>query len=257
MITIDKLCYVSKLRYVNATEKVVFAILSLFIAVCSRSVPVAIIVILVNSYLIVFKSGVKFKRYCHFLTVPFSFMILSTISIIINFSPVPLDAFAIPIGSIYITSSVDSLFFALNLMITALSGVTCLYFMSFTTPITDILNVMKKAHLPALFIELNLLIYRYIFILLDVVADISTAQKARLGNKDFKTSVKSFTNLATMLFIRAMKKSSALFDAMESRGYDGVIRVLDETVPAKKSEILGIATFEILLISLLVMEKFV
>lgn len=144
MITIDKLCYVSKLRYVNATQKVVFAVLSLLIAVCSRSVPVALVVLLANSYLIVFKSGVSFKRYCHFLTVPFSFMVLSTISIIINFSPVPLDAFAIPIGSFYITSSVESLFFALNLMVTALSGVTCLYFMSFTTPITDILNVIKK-----------------------------------------------------------------------------------------------------------------
>jgi cobalt/nickel transport system permease protein len=117
---------------------------------------------------------------------------------------------------------------------------------------TDILTQLRKLKLPALFIELMLLIYRFIFVLTDVASAITTSQNSRLGNRNFKTSCKSFGSLGSALFIRAMKKSDALYDSMEARCYDGTIHVLTENYPAKSSELLLLILYELLLILLMI-----
>ena len=58
MITIDKLCYTSRLRYENAGEKFAFAMLTLLMCVISRSMVVAGIVLVVTGILSVL-LGVK------------------------------------------------------------------------------------------------------------------------------------------------------------------------------------------------------
>ena len=66
MITIDKLCYNSKLRYENAGEKFAFAVITLCICVMSRSIAVACIVLAVTGILAVWKGGVPVFRYLGF-----------------------------------------------------------------------------------------------------------------------------------------------------------------------------------------------
>ena len=58
MIVIDKLCYNSRLRYENASEKFAFAVITLCICVMSRSAAVAGIVLAVTGILTVWKGGV-------------------------------------------------------------------------------------------------------------------------------------------------------------------------------------------------------
>ena len=255
MIVIDKLCYNSNLRYVNAGEKFAFALITLCMCIISRSILMAVLVLIVNGILTVGKGGIPFFRYWKLLMIPLVFLLLSTLAILINFSKTPLDAYAIPVGSIYITSSWHSVYGGLQLIFTALASVSCLYFLSLNTPMTDILNELRKLHVPGLIIELMLLIYRYIFVLLEVAGNILTSQNSRLGNRDFKTSCKSFGGMVSVLFVRAMKKSGALYDAMESRCYDGTIHVLTENYPPKAKEIAGIACFEILLLILTIWSK--
>lgn len=255
MIVIDKLCYNSRLRYVNAGEKFAFATLTLLACVISRSVAIACIVLAITGILTVWKGGIPVSRYCHYLTVPLVFLILSTLAIVLNFSRTPLDLFAVPLGDFYLTGSRTSFFYALQLILTALASVSCLYFLSFHTPMPDILNVLRRLHCPRLILELMLLIYRYIFVLFEISSAITTSQHSRLGNRDYKTSLKSFSALASALFVRAMKKSNALYDAMESRCYNGTIHVLNETFPPQKKEIFWIVLFEILLYLLVIMEK--
>ena len=256
MITIDRLCYNSKLRYVNAGEKFAFSVLSLCACVLSRSVTVSCFVLIFMGILSVWKGGIPFSCYLRYLTVPLVFLLLSSFAIVINISHTQLDLFAVKLGNIYLTGSRDSLMYALNLILTALASVSCLYFLSFHTPMPDILNVLRKLHCPKLILELMLLIYRFIFVLFEVSHAIRVSQNSRLGNKDYRTSMKSFSAMASALFIRAMKKSDALYDAMESRCYNGDIRVLNENFPPRKAEILWIVIFEIILYGLVVIEKF-
>ena len=248
MITIDKLCYHSKLRYENAGEKFAFAVITLCICVMSRSIAVACIVLAVTGILAVWKGGIPVSRYLRFLTVPLAFLFLSTIAIMFNIKKVPLDLFAIPVGNWYITASTDSFFYALQLILTALAAVSCLYFLSFTTPMPDILEVLRKLHCPGLLIELMLLIYRFIFVLFETAFSITVSQQSRLGNRGFRTRIRSFGMLGASLFILALKRSAALYDAMESRCYDGSIRVLSREHPVKTAEIAAIVLYGAVLV---------
>lgn len=178
-------------------------------------------------------------------------------SCFLNLSKVPMDAFAVPVGEIYITASRESAFWAVNLCITALAAVTCLYFLSLNTTMTDILGALRKMHMPRLLIELMMLIYRFVFILLHTASAIMTAQEARLGNRDYRTQLRAFGKMLTALFFISLRKANALYDAMEARGYDGTINVLERNTPAKKKEMILLAVFELVLIIVAAAERMI
>lgn len=253
MILIDKLCYTSKLRYVNPFVKFIFAVFTLFLCVAVQSPVISCVILFIMAFLTICKGGITPSHYLHFMKLPFVFLLFSTIAITFHFSSAPNSLVAIPFFNYYITSSLTNLLDALALILTALASVSCLYFLSLSTPITDILYVLKKFCCPELLIELMLLIYRFIFVLLDISSSLSIAQQSRLGNVDFKTSCKSMGTLLSTLFIRAFKKSSFLYDAMESRCYDGSIHVLQEAYPVNKLHILYLVLTEFCLIALYIL----
>ena len=231
-------------------EKFAYAVLTLLVCVVSRSVAAAVIVLAVNGILNVKKGRVPFYLYLKYLMVPLIFLLLSTLAILVNVSKEPLDAYAIPLGQYYVTSSWMGLKKGGQMILTALASVSSLYVLSFNTPMTEILDVLKRLHFPGLFIELMLLTYR-----LEGASAIMTAQKARLGNRDLKTSIQSFGQMASVVFVRALKQSDALYNAMESRCYDGEIRVLSGEYQKNKSNFRKIAVFEAVLILLAVWER--
>ena len=242
MIIIDKLSYSSGLADVSPEEKFAYAVLTLLVCVVSRSVTAAVIVLAVNGILNVKKGRVPFHLYLKYLMVPLIFLLLSTLAILVNVSKEPLDAYAIPVGQYYVTSSWMGLKKGGQMILTALASVSSLYVLSFNTPMTEILDVLKRLHFPGLFIELMLLTYRFIFILMEGASAIMTAQKARM---------------ASVVFVRALKQSDALYNAMESRCYDGEIRVLSGEYEKNKSNFRKIAVFEAVLILLAVWGRIV
>ena len=191
MLEIDKLCYTSRLRYVNAGEKCFFSLASVILCIVSRSIPAALLLLLTSTYLTVQRGGIFLGRWLKYLTLPLFFLLLSTGAILINISQVPLDAFALPVGSLYLTGSREGVFQAVQLILTALACVSALFFLSFNTPMTDILAVLESCRLPRLLIELMMLTYRFIFLLLENASSMLLSQNARLGNKDLRTSLKS------------------------------------------------------------------
>ena len=243
MMIIDKLAYSSKLRYRNPMLKMIFAVGSLLICVASQMFAVAAMILMIMAALTILFSRVSLEHYTKLMGIPLGFLILSTITIVLNISNVPADFFSIAIGSKYLVASNSSLLEGIRLVVIALSSVSCLYFLTLTTPMIDILVVLRTLRCPKIIIELMMLIYRYIFVLLDMASAIKTSQNCRLGNKDFMTELRSAGQMITVLLVRSMNRSSCLFDAMESRCYDGEILVLDEYCAAKTSETILVIGF--------------
>ena len=94
MIIIDKLCYRSKLRYVSAAEKLLYAVSSLMICVLTRSYAAALIVFIANGILTVGKGKIPLSCYVRLLMIPIVFLIVGTGAVFLNLSKVPMDAFA-------------------------------------------------------------------------------------------------------------------------------------------------------------------
>lgn len=255
MITIDKLAYSSKLRYKDPSLKAFLSIGILLICVITRSNIVSLVTLLFMGSITLFYNNISLVYYIKLLTIPLLFLLLSTIAIIFSITTHPLDLFSIKIGSHYLSVSISSALLASNLILTALGSISCLYFLSLTTPFTDLLSVLAKIHCPFIIMELMLLIYRYIFVLLDISLTIQTAQKSRLGNKNFKTSLYGISQMLSVLLIRSFKKASYLYDSMESRCYDGEIRVLTETYSICKKDILFVILAEVFILTLAILMK--
>ena len=254
---IDRLCYCSKLRRVNAYVKFMYTVSTLICCIISRSFLIAGIVLVVNGILTVGIGKIPFARYRNMMLMPLMFLLLSTAAILINFAKEPMDGYAIPVGDMFITGSRAALISGGALIATAMASVSCLYFFTLNTTMTDVLGVMEKLHIPALMIELMMLIYRFIFILLEEASSITTAQRSRLGDKDLRTSLRSFGQMAAALLVRAIRRSRVLYDAMESRCYDGRLKVLRKNQPIEKKHLIMLVSYEVLIYGILIMEKII
>jgi len=84
------------------------------------------------------------------------------------------------------------------------------------------------------------LVYRYIFVLLEIAAQIRNAQECRLGYATLKTGLYSMGQLISNLFIRAYRQAERTYIAMESRGYTGEIRTLGIAYETKSWQKAGI-----------------
>lgn len=255
MRLIDSLAYASRFRSVHPGKKVLMTVLLLILAVTLQSITVGILLVVGMGILSVWGGGTPIRLYVRLLKIPLVFIGLSLIAIVVNVVPVTsagmsfglgpsagyvasegLGAYtefgisgsgiSVSFGSIALSITAEGLYRGVKLAASAFGAVSCLYFLALSTPLTDIFYVLEKGKCPFLIIELMLLIYRFVFILWSVAGELGKAADSRLGNQDFKTAVRTSGQMFATLFIRALKRSSAIYDAMESRGYNGRINVL-------------------------------
>jgi cobalt/nickel transport system permease protein len=250
MILIDKLCYTSKLRIVNTHLKFTLSMTTLCICVAARSITIGSIILVTMCLLTILKGGISFFRYLRLLLAPAIFLMLSSIAILFSISPTPLSPFSILIGSHYITISHQSILSVLHLTATAFGGISCLYFLALSTPVTDLLSTLKKLHCPDIFLELMLLMYRFIFLLLEIADNLNISRQSRLGNRNHKTALTSIGMLLSNLLIVSFKRSSYLYDSMESRCYQGQIHILEEEKQFKPSWLIWALIYDTALIML-------
>lgn len=226
MIMMDKWAYSSKLRERNPYSKLLFGVGNLFLCIICRSNVVSICIFIMMFALIVLVGKMPFGAYLRLLCVPMIFLIISTITVIFEFGHVGSVKAMVSFANGHIYMTAWSLTRGIQLFMSSFASVTCLYFLAVSTPVIDLIQVLRSCHLPKIVIELMYLIYRFIFLLLETGSAIVVAQDCRLGYKDRKTSMKSTTKMSAVLFVRAYQKADALFNAMESRGYDGDLCVL-------------------------------
>ncbi|MEZ5334543.1 MAG: cobalt ECF transporter T component CbiQ [Methanolobus sp.] len=129
-----------------------------------------------------------------------------------------------------------------------LGGMSCLFFLSLTTPMIELFSVLKATKLPDSFLEIAMMMYRYIFVFLDVAMGIRYAQSVRLGYRDFKTSFRSMVMLGTNLFIRSWEQGEKIFISMNARCYDGKLIMLEEKRPVKMPEAMLALVYFVLVI---------
>jgi cobalt/nickel transport system permease protein len=126
-------------------------------------------------------------------------------------------------------------------------AVSAMFFLVLTTSMTDLFISLRKIHIPKVLIEISLLIYRYIFVFMEVASKMNTAQKLRLGQTGWFRRIRSTSLLVGNLFIRSMEQGERTFVAMSARGYDGNIRVLEDQPRASKAVLAGILVLDVML----------
>lgn len=249
MLSIDYYAYASKIRGWNPGFKVGFALGLLIFGIAADSVWVSLLIFLGMAWLTVGKGGLKLSRYISFLTVPLVFILMSSAAIACNFSFTAQGDYRLHLGFFYVYTTVEGLEQTGRIVMKALGAVSCMYMMSLSTPVTEIVNVLGRAHMPALITELMHMIYRYIFILLEVQNKMTIAAKSRLGYRDLKTSYLSFGHTLSNLLVVSMRRANAYYDALESRCYDGELCFLEEEKPLRAAQVAPATGFAAVLLA--------
>ena len=221
MLVIDKYAYENKIAGINAWWKILIFIIGLtgaFQPLVWLNVVTMVIVASVTIYV----TEVSLHRYLKWFYPIFPFLILSVIGIIITASSNPnVMYWSFPIGSVYFGISKVTLSQGLILGVQAMTAIVCTYFLALTTPFQQLMKVLLQIHLPKLFVEQTMLIYRFIFIFLDECMRIYHAQELRLGYSGFKNSMESISILLKMLFMQVMLKYETLQDSLEMKLFNG------------------------------------
>lgn len=232
MFSIDQYAYSNRLKNVHPGEKITFSLVTLLIALVAPQplIPAIIIGLMAGATIMV--AGIPTRFYLQLILVPFSFLVAGVAMIALNISHQPqagLKGMTLLGWTLGVTPAGMQL--AGKIFLKSLGAVSCLYFLSLTTPIVDILTVLRQLRFPALLVDLISLTYRFIFVLLATVNDIYTAQASRLGYASLRTSYYSLGQLAANLFIKTYRRSQELFTALTARGYDEELRVLEAAYP--------------------------
>lgn len=248
---LDDYALASPLRHRNIWLKLSVVAFGLLIGVSSTTSPVTpLFITLSMSFATVFFGKTPLKFYLTLLLAPLTFAIAGSIVILFFFGSGS-EVFSFEVFGYRLTANEGGLEMAVLVISRTLSGMSCMFFLALSTPMIDLFSVLKRSGIPDSVIELSMLIYRYIFLFLDVAICIKYAQTVRLGYTSIRRSLCSIAMLASTLFIRSLEQGEKLYIAMDSRCYDGKLPLLKTKRPIGVPEAVLASVYAIVAIALL------
>lgn len=124
-----------------------------------------------------------------------------------------------------------------------LGAVGVLLMFSSVTPAHELFLALRVCRLPAVWVEIAMLMYRYLFVFLDDACDLVDAQRVRLGYARFGTALSSAGGLVGAVLVRSIEQSFRTHEAMVARGYTGEypFGVMPAMAPKAVVTMLGVA----------------
>lgn len=246
MFDLDTYAYTNRWVHVHPLEKFLFALASMLVCLISPSVVVPWAVSLLMAAAIVKGAGIPARVFFRLMTVPFSFILTGVLTIAFSISKDPGGfLFGVAFGSFTVGASQANLLKAGFILFKSLGAVSCLYFLSLTTPVLEVISVLRKLKVPSLFAELMGLVYRFIFVLMDTTSLIRISQTSRLGYASAKNTFRSLSQLISSLFVRSFHRAGELATALTARNYTGDIRTLEKEYPVSRRNYVVIAGIEL------------
>ena len=178
-------------------------------------------------------GGVRPRAYLSLLGAPATFLLLSGIALLWEYASAPGGVANVPFLGGYFVLRAPAQTAARLVMARALGAVGCLYFLSLSTPMPELLDALRRARVPEVVGDLAVLIYRYIFILFATFRSMRDAAASRLGYAGPVRSLRTTGRVYGGLLAHSFRRAQACFDAMESRCYDGGIRFLTREKPVR------------------------
>jgi len=211
-----------------------------------------VVVFVVCTILVLGIARVRAKLYFNLFVYPTYMLALSCIFLALFFGS---GASLIDIQLPWFTWSIfkSGISMSITTFLRVEGALSCIFFLVLTTSITDLCVLLRRVHMPQIMVELSMMIYRYIFLFLEISEQMSLAQKLRLRRSGWLNRIRALSMLIGSLFIRTLDQGERTLAAMNARGYDGDIRILEDFAPPKKLALLGIVIFDVLLVLLLVL----
>ncbi|MBS4031592.1 MAG: cobalt ECF transporter T component CbiQ [Clostridiales bacterium] len=227
MFYIDQFVYTNKMRNSHPGERLAFALATMFISVTVNQPVVHLTVVAIMVGFLAFRAKIPGYVILKLFSVPVTSLLVGVMTIAVQINRFETGMlFSMNVGSYYLGVTKASAAVAVVTLLKSLSAVSCLYFFVLTTPMIEVIYTLKLLRAPAVFLDLMMLVYRFIFIFVETAFQIYTSQSSRWGYLGFRRSIHSFGLLFANLWAKSFIKSQAIFTSLLSRGYEGELNVV-------------------------------
>ena len=252
---LDALAAHSGLRGVSPGLKTAFSVLVLLLCVGAADAVVGVAVAASMAALMWLLGRVSPGQIFRLLRIPMLFLVVSCTVILLETGHSAFGIWQMNVGKLWFCVTRESLHRAVTLFFQAMGAVSCLYFLSSSTPMPQLIEVLRRCHVSELVIELMYLIYRYLFVLLDMQQKLTAAASARLGYAGTRRSVSAAGRVCGALLASSFRRSSLCYDAMEARGYNGRIAFLSRMPQLRWKHLLWASAYVLALLALILVRK--
>jgi len=230
MMLTEQHAYSNRWRSVSADAKAAFAALALVAAFVAHP-PAAFGLSVVMAGVTVLGARVPLRSYARVAVTPWSFLLISAVTLAVS---VQLGGD----GWLPVTLSVEpgQAAQALAVVARSIAALSATLFLALTTPMTDVISLARRMRVPATLVEMMTICYRALFVLLDVIHDMGSAQAARLGHSTWRNSIRSMGTAVALLAVETWRRSMIMHQASLARGGGEELRFLEprrEGVPAQ------------------------
>ncbi len=241
---LEQLSYTNRWRRVHPGAKVLFAASGVIAASLSNIPSQTLLISMLLTASTVFGANIPISSYLKVLGAPLLFLLVSGVTLAVDVEiaqSYPWLSFSFPD---------QQLFLALKVCSRSFGCIAALLFLAFTTPLNDIISLLRKFRCPSILTDLMTLCFRTLFVFTDVIHDVSTAQSSRMGYATTRNAMNSLGILIAALMVQVWQRSMMLHQSALSRANDGPLYFLTPEYPwARSSMIVAVlaGTFLIIL----------
>lgn len=249
--------YVSEyIKNINPNIKAAFALSVILSCVIFKEPLGCIFAVSVMWVLIIKNCRLSRDLIWHIVLWPVLFIALSSFMVSFDITNYSEGIFSVKIiKGYFLTVNSMGIEKAIRLFFTSAASLSSMYFLSFTTPVNDIVYVLKTIKCPKEVTELFMLIYRFIFIVLNMAHSITTAQNCRMAQRTFKTRINAMALMLSSVFVLSYNKSLFMYNAMLSRCYSGDINFLNGKYDNNKKHVLFAVVVVLVIVLISTLER--
>lgn len=223
MQIVERLAHGNRWTERHPGEKLLLGGSLLALSVCLPPMPGAALVLVAAIAAALVGARLPAGDYLRVLILPIGFLTASALTLAVSIDP------AGP-GPLFSVSQAGASM-AADASLRALAATASLLLIVLTTPAVDLLGLLRRTRLPAPFVDIILLVYRFIGLTMATMAAGRAAQANRLGYSGFRVAIRSSGMLAAALLPRVLDRAARMQIGLVARAYGGDLRVLSPAVP--------------------------
>ena len=218
---IEQCAYGNRWRQVAPAAKALFALGGLVAAFSARQPAAAATVGVLIVLSAVLGAGIALDRFLRVALPPLGFLLLGCLSL----------AYSIDLqgeNNQLVVQWLPSGWAPLQQLAARSCGaLAAMLFLALTTPMIDLIALLRRLKAPEVLLELMVLCYRLLFVFFEAMHDTHTAQASRLGYATPRLTLRSLGSLAANLTVQIWQRAHALQIAAQSRNNDGPLHFLE------------------------------
>jgi cobalt/nickel transport system permease protein len=228
---IEQSAYTNRWRRVSPAAKGIFTLCGMVAAFAAATPATACVVAAVLCAVTVLGAGIPPERYLRVAAPALLFLAVSALSLAVS---LPIGD---TVGGLSLHLARTELYRVAQVCGRSLSGLSALLFLALTTPLIDLITLLRRLRAPEVLLDIMILCYRTLFVFSEAVHDTVMAQSSRLGYATVRLSMRSLGGLVANITVQVWQRSQSLHVAAMARNNDGPLRFLEQTYPNSTRDI--------------------